>query len=170
MKLVYLALIGFPSLLLAATGLPSQPYIYVEGTADTQKPPDRVTLNFRVSGRSAERAKANEDVQARVTKTIALLKDAKVAENDIVAENLTSEPEYEENEDRTSNKIIGYIVTREMSVTIHDVPRFPKIVDDLIAHVDIDFSSIEPGPAKETEIGQELISSKKFLRRANVSS
>ncbi|MGH8092711.1 MAG: SIMPL domain-containing protein [Chthoniobacterales bacterium] len=156
MKIVALLLMGFTVCALGDSGLPSQPYIYSEGTANTEKPADFVKLSFRVTGRNASRAKANTAVQADVRKAIELLKTVKVSEKDIIAENLTSEPLYKEEKDGHSDEIVGFSVTREMEVTVRDVPSFPKIVDDLIAHVNIDFSSIEPGLTTDEEVGKDV--------------
>src|SRR4051812_47583464 len=59
MKIIYFALISFPICLLADNGLPNQPYIYIEGKAEVEKPADMVKLRFDVYGHDADRAKAN---------------------------------------------------------------------------------------------------------------
>jgi len=143
------------SISVSADGLPTQPYIYAEGSADVEKPADYVRLSFRVTAENAERSKANDAVQADVRKAMSLLKNAKIKESDIIAQNLTTEPDYEKDHDNKSDKIIGYIVTREMSVIVRVVPSFPKIVDDLIAQVNIDFSGIDPGLTTEEEVGKD---------------
>jgi uncharacterized protein YggE len=75
-----------PISVLAEGGLPSQPYIYVQGKAEIQKPADIVTLGFDVVGRAANQPKANEEVQAKAAKIFALLKDRKIADTDVIAE------------------------------------------------------------------------------------
>ena len=45
-------------------GLPNQPYIYVEGKAEIEKPADMVTLRFDLVARYADQTKANQEVQA----------------------------------------------------------------------------------------------------------
>src|SRR4051812_22963840 len=128
MKLICLAFVSFPICVLA-DGLPSQPYIYVEGRAEIQKPADFVGLHFQVVGHNVERPKANEEVQAKVIKVLALFKEAKVADNDIVAEDLSSQPEYEADDmTRSHSKLIGYTVTRPVGVNIRDIARFSKLV------------------------------------------
>lgn len=46
MKLFLFAPLSLPLSVLAEGGLPNQPYIYVEGKAEIQKPADMVTLRF----------------------------------------------------------------------------------------------------------------------------
>jgi uncharacterized protein YggE len=157
MKLICLALVSLPICVFADGGLPSQPYIYVEGRAETEKPADFVGLRFQVVGRNAERAKANEEVQAKVNKVLALFKEAKIADSDIVAEDLSSEPEYEaEDLTRSRSKLIGYTVTRPVGVNVRHIPRFSKLVDQLIGLGGIEFNHIEGGLSKYTEIEDQL--------------
>jgi uncharacterized protein YggE len=158
MKLICLALVSFPICMFAEGGLPSQPYIYIEGDAEITKPADLVDLRFEAIGHSADRAKANEEVQAKVIKILALLRDRKIAESDIIAEDLTSEPEFEQAEpyQQTRPKVIGYMVTRPITAKVRDVTAFPKLVDDLIALGGIEFAHIEGGLAKKKEIEDEL--------------
>jgi len=106
-------LLLLPGILFAQGGLPNQPYIYVEGKAEVEKPADMVTLRFDLITRNIDRAKANQEIQTKATKVLALLDSKKIAENDVIAQDLTSEPEYQEDENSTRNrgKLIDYKVT-----------------------------------------------------------
>lgn len=157
MKLLLLSLV-LPLTVLAQGGLPSQPYLYVEGKAEIEKPADIVTLRFELVARNADQTKANQEVQAKAVKILALLDEKKIAKSDTIASDLKSEPQYE-NEDesgRKHGKIIGYSVTRPFSVKIRDVPIFPKLVDELIAFGGIEFSGIDAGLADEKALQDEI--------------
>ena len=157
MKLFLLALLSLPASLLAGDGLPTQPYIYVEGKAEIEKPADIVILRFNVVGRAADQPKANQDVQAKANKVFELLKSRRIAQTDVIAENLTSEPQFEQDETYPKRgKIIGYTVTRLFRVKVHDVTSFPKLVDELIAIGGIEFSGINGGLTNEKEMENEL--------------
>ena len=52
----------------AQDGLPNQPYIYVEGSAQIQKPADMVTLRFDLVTHHFDPGKVNEAVQAKTGK------------------------------------------------------------------------------------------------------
>lgn len=110
-KLVLFALAALPLTALAEGGLPNQPYIYIEGKAEIEKPPDIISLHFEVLGRNAERPKANAEAQATAKKVFGLLKEAKIEERDVVAQDLRSSPEYEsdDNDTRKRGKLIGYM-------------------------------------------------------------
>lgn len=156
-KLVLLALASLPLSVLAQGGLPDKPYIYVEGKAATEKPADIVTLRFEVVVRNPDQAKANQEVQAKASKILSLLKERKIAENDVIANDVKAEPEFEEdNAGRKTGKLIGYTVTRDFLVKVRDLPAFPKLVDELIGLTGVKFSELEAGLTREKEIQEEI--------------
>lgn len=157
-KLVLLAFASLPLSVLAQGGLPDKPYIYVEGKAEIEKPADMVTLRFDLVARNADQAKANQEVQAKANKILALLTERKIAENDVVATNLKSEPQYatEKESGREQGKIVGYSVTRSFSVRVRDVTAFAKLVDELLAIGGTEFSGIDAGLTKEKEARDEI--------------
>ena len=158
MKLVLLACVSLPLSLLAEGGLPNQPYIYVEGKAEIEKPADMVTLRFDLVARNADQPKANQEVQAKANKIFTLLKERKIAENDVIAADLKSEPLYskEEESSRKQVKVVGYKVTRSFSVKVRDMTAFAKLVDELLGFGGTEFSGIDTGLSKEKEVSDEI--------------
>jgi len=158
MKLLLLTCLALPLSLLAADGLPDKPYIYVEGKAEIEKPADMVTLRFDLVARHADQAKANKEVQANANKIFALLKERNIAENDVIASDLKSEPQYaiEDRDSLKQGKIVGYAVTRSFSVKVRDVTAFAKMVDELLAIGGTEFSGIDTGLSKEKEATDEM--------------
>ena len=157
-KFVLLALASLPLSVLAQGGLPDKPYIYVEGKAEIEKPADMVTLRFDLVARNPDQAKANQEVQAKANKIFALLSEWKIAENDVVAADLKSEPQYEKQEEtgRKQGKLIGYAVTRSFTVKVRDVTAFAKVVDELLAIGGTEFTGIDTGLIKEKEVRDEI--------------
>ena len=158
MKRFLLPLVILPISAFAQGGLPDKPYIYVEGKAEMKKSADIVTLRFDLVGRAPEQPKANTDVQSKAVKILDLLKERKIADNDIIAEDLRSEPEYEqeENYSRGHGKLIGYKVTRPFQIKIRDIPTFPKLTDELINIAGVEFQGIDGGLAKEKEVQDDV--------------
>ena len=115
-------------------------------------------MRFDLVGRAADQPKANSDVQSKANKIFALLKERKIADNDVIAEDLRSEPEFERQEDysRGHGKIIGYKVTRPFQIKVRDLDAFPKIADELIGIQGVEFSGIDGGLIKEKEIEPEV--------------
>ena len=151
-------LVILPISVFAEGGLPDKPYIYVEGSAEIQKPADMVTLRFDLVGRAPDQPKANQDVQTKANKIFELLKNAKIADNDLIAEDLRSEPEFEqaENYSRGHGKLIGYKVTRPFQIKVRDVASYSKLVDGLLNVGGTEFSGIEGGLQKQKEIENEI--------------
>ena len=151
MKTLLLLLLTLPGIVWAQGGLPTQPYIYVEGKAEIEKSADFVTLSFDVVARAPGLPKANADVQAEANKVFAMLKEGKVDDKDVIAQDLRSEPQFEKEENHSQGKIIGYTMTRPFQIKVRDIKAFPKLVDDLIAIGGIEFGAINGGLSKENE-------------------
>jgi uncharacterized protein YggE len=99
--LVPLTVVAAGSEVAGLAGLPNQPFLYVEGKAEIEKAPDLISLHFDISGRNADQGKANQEVQAKAKKLFALLKEAKIEDRDVVAQDLRSEPEYQTGRSRS---------------------------------------------------------------------
>jgi hypothetical protein len=157
MKRFLFPLLILPILAFAEGGLPDKPYIYVEGKAEIQKPADMVTIRFDVVARAPDLAKANAEVQSKAVKIFDLLNAKKIADTDVIAESLTSEPQFEHQENYGAHgKVIGYAVTRPFEIRVRDVAAFPKLVDQLIAFGGIEFSGVDGGLTKEREVQEQL--------------
>jgi uncharacterized protein YggE len=158
MKLFLFVLLSLPLSALADGGLPNQPYIYVEGKAEIQKTADMMTLRFDLVGRAPEQPKANEDVQTKANKILALIKDRKIADTDVIAEDIRSEPEFEQGDEYSDKrgKLIGFKVTRRFQIKLRDLTAFPQLVEDLINIGGVEFSVIVGGLVKQKEIESEM--------------
>jgi uncharacterized protein YggE len=158
MKVLLFAFLSLPGILLAEGGLPDRPYIYIEGKAEIEKLADQVTLRFDLVARNADQAKANEEVQGKARKILDLFNERKIAEKDVIAADLRSEPQFEDevSSQRNRGKLAGYIVTRPFAVKVRDIAVFPKLIDDLIAIGGVEFSGIDGGLSKEKEIESQV--------------
>ncbi|MFN2509626.1 MAG: SIMPL domain-containing protein, partial [Chthoniobacterales bacterium] len=100
MNKLFFAVLSFPAALLAQGGLPNQPYIYIEGKAELKKPGDLVTMHFHVVARHADQSKAQQEVQAKATRILASFDEKKIAQDDVIAQDINSEPQYQDDEQR----------------------------------------------------------------------
>jgi uncharacterized protein YggE len=157
-----LSLLLVPSFVVAGDGLPDKPYIYIEGKAEIQKPPDTVTLRFELVFRAADQPKANEQLQAGATRIFSLLKESKIIDTDIMAESIRTGPEFEQSASPSypysggRGKLIGYFASRPFEVMVHDVPAFPKIVEKLLAIDGVEFSAIQGSLSTQKELEDQL--------------
>ncbi|MFL6501434.1 MAG: SIMPL domain-containing protein, partial [Candidatus Udaeobacter sp.] len=150
--LILLLCLILPISALAECGLPNQPYIYVKGMAGDEKPADLVIARFDLVARAPDQLKANADVQGRSSKVFSLFRERKIGDNDIIAEQIRSEADFEQTDTYPRRgKLVGYVVTRRFSIKVRDVNSFPKLVDDLIASANAEFTGIEGLYSKEKE-------------------
>ena len=158
MKRLFFLLITIPISVFADGGLPDKPYIYVVGKAEVAKAADMVELHFDVVARGPDEAKVNQDVQNKASKILTLLDTRKVPADDVIAETLKSEPEFEYSDNPPPNRgrLIGYSVTRPFSVRVRDVKVFPKLVDDLLAIGGVEFLSIQGALSKQKDIEDQM--------------
>ena len=153
----FLLVLSLPISVLAEGGLPNQPYIYVEGKAEIKKLADFAILRFDLVARAPEQPKANKEVQSKANKIFALLNDQKISQNDVIAEDIKSEAEFEQTESYSRRgKLIGYVVIRAFTVKGRAAKAFPKLVDQLIAAGNVEFTGIEPQLSKEKEFENQL--------------
>ena len=157
-RFLFFPLLIFPISVLANGGLPDKPYIYVVGKAEMEKPADMVELHFNVVVRGPDETKVNQNVQNKANKIFALLDSGKVPSEDVIAETLKSEPEFEQQDNPRPNRgrLIGYSVTRPFDVKVRDVKAFPKLVDELVAIGGVEFVSIEGALSKQKEIQDQM--------------
>jgi uncharacterized protein YggE len=158
MKPLFALLLFFPLFAWAEAGLPTQPYIYVEGRAEVEKPADMVTLQFVLSFVNLDLAAANKLTQAQANKVFALLKDSGVPDADVIASDLEAEEEREEPEGGSSKrgKFLGHRVKRSFIVKVRDLKLFPKLIEDIFALKIYEFSSIREGISNEKELRDQV--------------
>ena len=156
-RFLFFPLVVLPISLFAGGGLPDKPYIYVQGRVDFEKDPDMVTIFCNVVANNPDVAKANQEVQAKATKVLAMCNAYKIAQKDVVAQGIRSEPDYEENQKGEKNryKILGYTVTRPINVTIRNLSIFPKLVDDLFNLRGVEVSHVESGLSTQAQMEEE---------------
>ena len=156
MKIILFILLSLPIYVFAGDGLPSQPYIYVEGNGKIQRDPDMVTLSFSLGSFDRKLDAAVKKVQGQATKVFTLLDGEKIAQKDVIAESIRWQSGYE-NDDTYSEKhgAKGYRANREISVVVRDVGAFPKIIDELLAAGVEDFTTVAPSLSNQDELNDQ---------------
>jgi hypothetical protein len=139
-----------------ADGLPTVPYLYVEGRAEVEKNADLVSLAFKLSARDEDVTKAHNAVQAQALKVFALLSAVGIPDGDIAASDILSDEDYEQGAVYgPRGKFLGYRVVRHFTVKIRDLAKFPKLVSDLFALEVRYFEGVTEQYSKAKEIEQE---------------
>src|SRR5437867_2797275 len=114
-------------------------------------------MRFDLVGRAPDQLKANEEVQSKANKIFALLKERKIADNDVIATDLRSEPQFEQEQNYSNRgKLIGYSVVRPFEVRVRDIAAFPKLVDELIAIGGVEFSAVDASLSNEKQVAGQV--------------
>jgi len=126
---IFLSVLAAPTTV-AADGWPDFPFLVAEGNATAKVPPDKAKLSLSVSAFDANSSVAVETVQNRIGKVLSVFKKYAVPATSITSHNLVKEVE-RSSEDRVELEIIGYYVSRRMSVNLDDISQFSDLVADL---------------------------------------
>lgn len=138
----------FVSLLLPAyathaDGPPRDPYIQVNGHGELHVAPDMAYVNLTLQQTDIDAKTARADVEGRAAKVIALARKLGLADKDIVAPAVTVYPQYgwvsegggisSSASGKRAYKLIGYNVSRSISLTLHDLSRYGELADGLFS-------------------------------------
>lgn len=101
-------------------------------TGETTRVPDLAIVTAGVVTRSSNAAAAIQDNADRMTRVIAALKGAGIADRDIQTSsiNLNAEYRYPDNQ---PPQLTGYTATNQLTVKFHDIRSSGKILDALVA-------------------------------------
>jgi uncharacterized protein YggE len=158
MKTLLFLLLSLPLSVFAEGGLPNQPYIYVQGYAEIQKPADMAIVRFDLAIKAPDPGKVKEKLKVGSGKIFDVFKENKINDIDVIAEQLRTGPDYEQSESpsRVRGKIIGYFASREFQLKIRDLGALSKIVDQLLAIDGVELSAIEGGLSTREEVENQL--------------
>jgi uncharacterized protein YggE len=117
----------------AASPVPDYPFIYAEGSATRDMPPDIATLSVALAARHATSEGAVSAVQALAAKVLALLGRSGVRDADINAAQLNKSLQMRWDEATRRNVPDGFEATRNVSVTVRDLARYPTLLTALLA-------------------------------------
>jgi len=131
-----IALLAAASLATAAataSPVPDYPFIYAEGSATRELPPDIATLNASVSVRNATSEGAVAGVQAAAAKVLALLAKSGIRDADINAAQISKSQQMRYDEATRRNVPDGYEASRSFTITVRDLTRYPQLLTALLA-------------------------------------
>lgn len=128
-SLFVVSLILFLSICCVAQGRTDRPLIKVTGEADILVVPDEVVFDLAVQTliKSLQLAKAQND--ERVRKIFALSEKYGIAQKDVQTSYFKVEQRYRGREE--SRFFIGYLVRKDISITLRDVSRLESLIADI---------------------------------------
>lgn len=156
--------------------VPAQPVAMVDGTildvtavGKTTRVPDIATIRAGVVTQAPTAAAALADNAARVTRVLAALKQAGVADRDVQTATISLQPQYRYGEN-VPPVITGYQASNSVAVRFRDVKRSGAILDALVKEganqIDGPNLSIDKADAAEDEARTDAVA--KARARAEV--
>jgi hypothetical protein len=111
-----------------------QKTIQVTGTATVSAPPNEALLNLAVQSQAATATEATGNNAAAMSKVMAVLTSAGVANDSIQTVSYTLTPIYQNNVNQSAPSIIiGYTALNVIQVTVTDLGSIGKIIDQAIS-------------------------------------
>ncbi len=135
----------------AADGLPSQPYIYVQGFASRSVTPDSVQISFDISVADENQTKAKDLVKKKSEAVSALFQKLKLPEQDVVNFEMTVRPDRNYKDNR-----LEFDVSRKYSVRLRKLDAYAELIDGLYTIQVGELRKIEPMTSQEDTIRAEL--------------
>jgi uncharacterized protein YggE len=118
------------SLPLWANPLPTQPHVYVEGSAEIEVEPDMMTFSLSIQTLDLDLAKAKTDVDARSKILIDACKKFGIKPVDIATSALNIRPEYDYRDQQ--RVFAGNHVSRQVDISLRDLKKYPEMMKALV--------------------------------------
>jgi uncharacterized protein len=115
-----------------AAPVPDYPFIYAEGSATREVPPDLASFSFSVSAANATSQGAIAQVQGVATQVLALLARTGIRDADIEAASLATAQQSHWDEKTRRNVPDGYTANRGFAVKVRDLTRYPALYRALL--------------------------------------
>jgi uncharacterized protein YggE len=131
MKCLLLLLSSLLATTAFAGGLPTTPYIYVQGAAEERVNPDTLTLGFNLTATDKDQARAKAVVTEKSAAVFKLFGQYGIGDDAVIAEAISVTENYQYGP-AGKREFEGYVVNRAFSVKLGDFALYPKLVNALI--------------------------------------
>jgi uncharacterized protein YggE len=116
--------------------------ITVTGEATVAVAPDMAVIRIGVTSQGKTAHEASDANAKQMTKVLAAIKGAGVADRDVQTSRLSLQPQYDPNKSGTA-RLLGFLVTNQVTIKIRDTGKLPTILDTAIAAGANEMSGIE---------------------------
>ncbi len=161
---------GFIYLLLSMTlsisAIADSNGVQVSGTATISAVPDIAQFSFAVNGRGKSLPELKLDIDKKTAAVIALSKKLGVKNKHISSAEISIHPQY----NRQSRELVGYNVSRNISVELHNLDRYTALVNGAIESGITTINNINLGLKDRDVLAAEALASavKAARQKANI--
>jgi hypothetical protein len=114
----------------------------VTGEAMVAVAPDMAVIRIGVTSQGKTAHEASDANAKQMTKVLAAVKGTGIADRDVQTSRLSLQPQYDPNKNGTA-RLLGFLVTNQVTIKIRDIGKLPVILDTAIAAGANEMSGIE---------------------------
>lgn len=135
---------AFAAALLVAVSSPAfavEKLVTVTGQGSVTVAPDTAVIRIGVTSQGKDARAASAANAKQMSGVLNAIKQSGVADRDIQTSRLSLQPQYDSK--NGANRLLGFQVTNQITVRIHDIDKLPAILDKAIAAGANEMSGIE---------------------------
>ena len=113
----------------AVANEPAPRLVRVVGQGEVSALPDQASVTLGAEARNASLEQARAEVSATVERVLSLCRDLKIDSRHVNATRLRVQPEYSWSEKDRKRLMLGYIVSRQINVELHDLEKLGPLLE-----------------------------------------
>ena len=107
--------------------------VSVTGSGEVKAQPDMAYVTLGVEARRPTLAEARAEVNATVERLLALTRELKIEPKFVDSTRLQVQPDYRWDEKSSSQVLLGYVVSRQVDVELHDLDRLGTLLEKSVS-------------------------------------
>lgn len=109
------------------------PVIELSVSEQVDSAPDTATFSTGVETRAKTASQALSENSEQARKVVERLKALGIAEKDIQTTGINLRADYDYDQESRKNNFVGYVVSNQVSATVHDISKLGKILDAIVS-------------------------------------
>ena len=110
-----------------------QRLVSVTGSGEVKAQPDMAYVTLGVEARKPTLAAARTEVNASVERILALTRELKIEPKFVDSTRLQVQPDYRWDEKASKQVLLGYVVSRQVEVEVHDLDRLGALLEKSVS-------------------------------------
>ena len=107
--------------------------VSVTGSGEVKAQPDMAYVTLGVEARRPTLAEARTEVNATVERVLALTRELKIEPKFVDSTRLQVQPDYRWDEKESRQVLLGYVVSRQVDVELHDLDRLGTLLEKSVS-------------------------------------
>jgi len=107
--------------------------VSVTGSGEVKAQPDMADVTLGVEARRPTLAEARSEVNATIERVLALTRELKIEPKFVDSTRLQVQPDYRWDEKASKQVLLGYLVSRQVDVELHDLDRLGTLLEKSVS-------------------------------------